>query len=151
MNNGFWGCIKVHRSPNSIWLDSEIELFQQISDQISLAITYTTLLEENSEKEIQIKAAEVAKLTKNQILANTSHELRTSLNTMVGILFSFDRSTVTANQSDIIDIMTRTFDIVISIANEIVNTAKLEAQKVTLINRKFDLLELFENTIEEFG
>ncbi|CAG8468323.1 7750_t:CDS:2 [Scutellospora calospora] len=150
LNNGFWGCIKVHRSPNSIWLDSEIELFQQISDQISLAITYTTLLEENAEKEIQIKAAEVANITKNQILANISHELRTPLNAMVGILSSFDRSTVTAGQSDMIDIMTCTSDIVISIVNEIVNAAKLEEQKVILINKTFDLLELFENTIEEF-
>ncbi|CAG8443530.1 7086_t:CDS:10, partial [Scutellospora calospora] len=150
LNNGFWGCIKVHRSPNSIWLDPEIELFQQISDQISLAITYTTLLEDNAEKEIQIKAAEVAKVTINQILANTSHELRTPLNAMIGILSSFDRSTVTADQSDMIDIMACTSDIVISIVNEIVNTVKLEAQKVILINRTFDLLELFENTIEEF-
>ncbi|RIB29686.1 histidine kinase-like ATPase [Gigaspora rosea] len=47
--------------------------------------------------------------------------------------------------------MTSASDIVLSIVNDILNVARLEAQKVTLINRTFDLLELFEDTIEKFG
>ncbi|KAF0445792.1 protein-histidine kinase [Gigaspora margarita] len=73
MNDGYWGWIKLHRPLNSIWLDPEIELLQQISNQISLAIFYKTLIEENIEKDIQIKAETIANKTKAQILANTSH------------------------------------------------------------------------------
>jgi signal transduction histidine kinase len=40
---------------------------------------------------------------------------------------------------------------VLTIVNNILDTAKLEAQKLTLINRIFNLLELLESTIEEFG
>ena len=79
LNNGFWGWIKIYKSSNSIWRDSEIEFLQQISNQISLAITYRSLLEQNNALEIQIKAAEIANNAKGQILANTSH----------GILFLF--------------------------------------------------------------
>ena len=68
-----WGWIKAYRPSNSIWLVSEIELLQQISNHISLAITYAILLEENTKKAIQMKAAEAANNIKNQILANTSH------------------------------------------------------------------------------
>ncbi|KAF0355101.1 protein-histidine kinase [Gigaspora margarita] len=151
LNNNYWGWIKVHRSPNSIWLDSEVGLLQQISNQISLAITYSKLSEENAEKEIQLKAAEIASYTKNQILANTSHELRTPLSAIMGILSSFESATLTANQMDMINIMSSASDVVLSIIKDILCVAKLEAHKITLINRTFDLLELFENIIEEFG
>ncbi|CAG8508459.1 10710_t:CDS:2, partial [Scutellospora calospora] len=151
LNNGSWGWLKLHRSPNSIWLDSEIELLQQVSNQISLAITYAELIEENAKKEIQIKVAEAANVTKSQILANTSHELRTPLGAIVGILSSFDTNTLSADQRDMITIMARASDIVLSIVNDILDVAKLEAHKVTLINRTFDLLDLLDSKIDEFG
>ncbi|KAF0511708.1 protein-histidine kinase [Gigaspora margarita] len=151
LNNGFWGWIKIHRPSNSIWFDSEIELLQQISNQISLAITYRSLLERNNALEIQIKAAEIANNAKGQILSNTSHELRTPLGAIVGLLSSFEGTNLTVDQRDMINIMARASDDVLSIINNILDEAKLEAKKITLINRTFDLLELFEDTIEMFG
>ncbi|CAG8442393.1 9607_t:CDS:10 [Scutellospora calospora] len=151
LKNDLWGWIKLHRSPNSIWLDSEIELVQQISNQISLAITHESLLEENSAKEIQIKAIETANNIINQVLANTSHELRTPLGAIVGILSSFDCTNLTTDQKDMINIVSYASDTILSIVNNILYAAKLEAQKIILINRTFDLLELFEDIIEAFG
>ncbi|KAF0554344.1 protein-histidine kinase [Gigaspora margarita] len=151
LNNNLWGWMKLYRSPNSIWLDSEIEFLQQISNQICLTITYISILEENIAKEIQIKAAEVASITKSQILANTSHELRTPLGAIIGILSSLDDTNLTSDQENMIKIMTRSSDVVLSIVNDILDAQKLEAQKLTLVNRTFDLLELFDNTIDMFG
>ncbi|RIB29047.1 hypothetical protein C2G38_1271384 [Gigaspora rosea] len=151
LNNTCWGWIKLYRSPNSIWLDSEIELLQQISNQISLNIIYVNILKENTENGIKIKAIEIANKAKSQILANTSHELRTPLGAIVGILSSFDNTSLTIDQNDMINIMAHASDIVLSIVNDILDAAKLEARKVALINRTFDLLELFEGTIENFG
>ncbi|RIB29044.1 histidine kinase-like ATPase [Gigaspora rosea] len=151
LNNTCWGWIKLYRPPNSIWFDSEIELLQQISNQISLIITHINILKENAENEIKIKAIEVANEVKSQILANTSHELRTPLGAIVGILSSFENTFLTTYQKNMINIMTHASDIVLSIVNDILNAARLEARKITLMNRTFDLLELFENTIESFG
>ncbi|KAF0561665.1 PAS domain S-box protein [Gigaspora margarita] len=121
---------KVHRSPNSIWFDSEIELLQQMSNQIT---------------------AEVANTAKSQILANTSYELRTPLSAIVCILTFFEGAPLTADQKRMINIMGHASDIVLFIINDILDAAKLKAQKITLINRTFDLLELFESIIENFG
>ncbi|RIB29039.1 hypothetical protein C2G38_2028027 [Gigaspora rosea] len=151
LNNICWGWIKLYRSPNSIWLNSEIELLQQISNQISLIITYVNNLKENAENEIIIKAIEVANKAKSQILANTSHELRTPSGAIVGILSSFENTSLNTDQKDMINIMIHASDIVLSIVNDILNAAKLEARKITLIYRTFDLLELLEDTIENFG
>ncbi|RIB01090.1 hypothetical protein C2G38_2256355 [Gigaspora rosea] len=151
LDNICWGWIKVHRSPNSVWLDSEIELLQQISNQISLGITYAKMLEENATNEIKIKIAEAASMAKSQILANTSHELRTPLGAIIGILSSFESTNLTTDQKEMINIMSCGSDIVLSIVNDILDVARLEAQKITLTNTTFDLLELFESTIESFG
>ncbi|KAF0503049.1 PAS domain S-box protein [Gigaspora margarita] len=150
INNSYWGCIKLHRPLNSIWLNSEIELLQQISNQISLAIFYKTLMEENLEKEIQVKAETFANKTKTQILANTSHELRTPLGAIIGLIPLFDQSTLTNDQKDMINIIQYTSDFVLSIVNKILNIAKLEMHQITSINTTFDLLDLFEKTIEQF-
>ncbi|RIB30113.1 hypothetical protein C2G38_2238477 [Gigaspora rosea] len=149
VNNDYWGWIKLHRSPNSIWRDSEKELLQRISNHLGLTITNKLLMEENLKKELQIKAEKIASDTKSQILANTSHELRTPLGAIVGILSSFEDTSVTDDQKDMIDIMAHASDVVLSIINDILSAAKLEAQKITLINRTFDLLNLFERVIEQ--
>ncbi|RIB11767.1 hypothetical protein C2G38_2202574 [Gigaspora rosea] len=103
MNDSYWGWIKLHRPSKSICLNSEIELLQQISNHISLAIFYKTLMEENFEKEIQLKAETIATKAKTQILANTSHvneilntaklEIHqiTSINTIFNLLDLFEK------------------------------------------------------------
>ncbi|KAF0552645.1 protein-histidine kinase [Gigaspora margarita] len=149
VNNDYWGWIMLHRSPNSIWLDSEIELLQRISNQLGLTITNKILMEENLKKELQIETEKIASDTKSQILANTSHELRTPLGAIVGLLSTFDDTRVTVDQKDMIDIIAHSSEVVLSIVNDILSAAKLEAQKITLINRTFDLLNLFERVIEQ--
>ncbi|KAF0445666.1 protein-histidine kinase [Gigaspora margarita] len=151
MKDGYWGWIKAHRPPNSVWLDSEIELLQQISNQLSITIDNANLLRENLEKEMQIKATEIANEVKSRILANTSHELRTPLGAIVGILSSFDDTGLADDQKDMINIMARASDVVLSTINNILDAAKLETNKIILINHAFDLLSLFEDTIELFG
>ncbi|KAF0438406.1 protein-histidine kinase [Gigaspora margarita] len=150
INDGYWGWIKLHRPSNSIWLNSEIELLQQISNQISLAVFYKTLIEENLKKEIQVKAETIANKTKTQILANTSHELRTPLGAIIGLISCFNYSTLTDDQKDMINIIQYTSDFVISIINEILNAAKLEVHQIISINTTFNLLDLFEKVIKQF-
>ncbi|RIB06383.1 hypothetical protein C2G38_2217280 [Gigaspora rosea] len=149
--SSYWGWIKAHRPPNSVWLDTEIELLQQISNQLSITIDNANLLKENLEKEVQIKATEVANEVKSRILANTSHELRTPLGAIVGILSSFDDTGLADDQKDMINIMARASDVVLSTVNNILDAARMEANKIILINHVFDLLDLFEDTIELFG
>ncbi|RIB11028.1 hypothetical protein C2G38_138755 [Gigaspora rosea] len=123
LGNICWGWIKLHRSQNSVWLDSEIEFLQQISNQISLDITYVYMLKENAANEIKIKIAEAANRAKSQILANTSHELRTPLGAIIGILSSFESTNLTTCQKEMINIMSCASDIVLSIVNGILDVA----------------------------
>jgi GAF domain-containing protein len=75
INSKIWGWVVANRPPNKTWLDSEKSFLQQISNQISLAITHSILLEEKLKKEAQMEAVKAANEAKSQILANTSHGL----------------------------------------------------------------------------
>lgn len=48
-------------------------------------------------------------------------------------------------------IMSKASDIVLNVINDILDTAKLEARKLSLNNCIFDLYDLFQRTIEIFG
>ncbi|GBB92369.1 hypothetical protein RclHR1_00200002 [Rhizophagus clarus] len=151
INSKTWGWVVANRPPNKIWSDSETSFLQQISNQISLAITHSILLEEKLKKEAQMEAMKAANEAKSQILANTSHELRTPLGAIIGVLSAFEDSQLSEDQKDMVQIMTRASDVVLAVVNDILDAAKLEAKKVTLLNRTFDLFDLMEKTIELFG
>ncbi|RIB22582.1 hypothetical protein C2G38_2173669 [Gigaspora rosea] len=135
-NSGLDVCLDI--SPYSIWFNSEIELLQQISNQIVLFITYANVLKEITENEIKMKAVEVANKTKSKILANTSHEIRTP-GAIVGMLSSFEKVTLTADQKVMINIMTSVSDIVLSIIQS--RNLEIRAKKIELIvNCEVDML-----------
>ncbi|RIB01815.1 hypothetical protein C2G38_948383 [Gigaspora rosea] len=150
-NSITWGWLVANRPPNTQWLNSEKTFLQQITNQISLAITHAKLMEEKLKREAQIEAAKAANEAKSRILANTSHELRTPLGAIIGVLSAFEDTPLTEDQKDMVHIMTRASDVVLSVVNDILDAAKLEAQKITLVNRTFDLFDFMEKTIELFG
>src|SRR6266542_1238991 len=66
-------------------------------------------------------------------------ELRTPLGAIIGVLSAFEDSQLSEDQKDMVHIMTRASDVVLAVINDILDAAKLEAKKVTLLNRTFDL------------
>ncbi|RHZ80261.1 hypothetical protein Glove_138g49 [Diversispora epigaea] len=151
VNSSIWGWVTAHRPSDSIWTEPEKMILQQITSQIGLAIAHALLLEEKLKREAQMEAAKAANEAKSRILANTSHELRTPLGAIIGVLSAFEETQLTEEQRDMVQIMSRASDVVLSVVNDILDAAKLEAQKISLMNRTFDLIDLIEKTIEIFG
>ena len=65
-------------------------------------------------------------------------ELRTPLGAIIGALSAFEGTPLRPDQRDMVEVMTRASDVVLSVVNDILDAARLEAQKLTLINRTFD-------------
>ncbi|KAF0557229.1 protein-histidine kinase [Gigaspora margarita] len=151
MHDNSWVGIKAHRSPNTSWSDSEIELFRQISIQINLVFDYLTLLEEKLVNESRIRFIKATDHVKNMILSNMSHELRTPLGTVMSISSSFENELLTVWQKDLNKILLHAADEVLSTINKIPNIVSIEEYKSASVNRVFDLLDVFENAIELFG
>ncbi|KAF0386481.1 protein-histidine kinase [Gigaspora margarita] len=64
-NSITWGWLVANRPPSTQWLNSEKTFLQQITDQISLAITHVKLMEEKLKREAQIEAAKDANEAKS--------------------------------------------------------------------------------------
>ncbi|CAG8722744.1 5195_t:CDS:2, partial [Acaulospora colombiana] len=150
-SSSIWGWLFAYRSPNSTWSDSEKEFIEQSSVQIGLAITHSMLVEEKLKKEAQMEAAKAANEAKVQILNKTSHELRTPLGAIIGVLSAFEDTPLTDDQKEMVHIMMRASDIVLSVVNDILDAAKLEAQKMILANKTFDLPRLVDETLNILG
>ena len=77
-NRRIWGYLLASRDADMVdWSQSEKLLFEQTGNQISLALAHASLWELKKSQQVEMEAAHAANEAKSQILANTSHELRT--------------------------------------------------------------------------
>ena len=98
------------------------------------------MLEEVS---IAKETAEKANQAKTEFLSNMSHEIRTPLNAIVGFSESLKHDTEEA-QERINDIITASNNL-LEIVNGILDISKIEANKLELVNREYDI----KSTLDE--
>ncbi|MFB2833531.1 ATP-binding protein [Floridanema evergladense] len=133
---------------NRQWTIDEIELMRELADLVGSAIAHATLYHELEQARQQ---AEEASRLKSEFLANTSHELRTPLNGMIGFLkLVIDgMADDPEEQMEFIQEANRSALHLLSVINDILDIAKIEAGKMELELGPVDLEELFSN-VEDF-
>ncbi|KAF9141310.1 hypothetical protein BGX30_005029 [Mortierella sp. GBA39] len=134
-NNKIWGYLLATRDADTRdWSQSEKLLLEQTGNQISMAIAHASLWELKKSQQVEMEAAHAANEAKTQILANTSHELRTPIGAIVGALSALEDTdyNLTGEQRDMVKIMQITSDVALSVINDLLDTAKLEAGAMSL-------------------
>lgn len=148
------GLIRLERyrddAPDSrtLWHPVELEIISELADQVGTAIAHAILYRE---LEIARQEAEEVSRLKSDFLANTSHELRTPLNGMMGFLkLILDGMTDDSEeQMEFIEEAYRSAVHLLSIINDILDIAKIEAGKMHLDLEPVNLKELLTH-LEEF-
>ena len=97
------------------------------------------------------RQAEAANRAKSAFLANMSHELRTPLNAILGFtqLMSNDPN-LNASQQENLDIINRSGEHLLYLINNVLEMSKIEAGRVVLQERGFDLHLMLSNLVEVF-
>ncbi|KAG0302053.1 hypothetical protein BGZ99_003208, partial [Dissophora globulifera] len=116
-NQKIWGYLLASRDEDIVdWSQSEKLLFEQTGNQISLAIAHASLWELKKSQQVEIETAHAASEAKSQILANTSHELRTPIGAIVGALSALEDTgyNLTGEQRDMVKIIQITSDVALS-------------------------------------
>lgn len=84
---------------------------------------------------------------KSEFVANITHELRTPVNGIRGLAENLINTPLTYEQRDNINIMINCCNNMSSIINDLLDFSKLEAGKMTIEKRKFNLYEFVNNTM----
>lgn len=96
------------------------------------------------------QAADEANLAKTQFLSNMSHEIRTPLNAILGLTHLL-RGEATAAQANRLGKIDAAGKHLLSIINDILDTAKIEVGKLELEHRDFALSAVFDHVRSLLG
>lgn len=152
-----------------VWSEVELEFIQEVANQVGTAIAHATLfndsqslagelqrvnsslLQKHRELEEARRQAEEASRLKSEFLANTSHELRTPLNGMIGFLklIMDGMADDPKEQSEFINEAYRSALHLLSIINDVLDIAKIEAGKLHIELSPVKLDELL-SVVEDF-
>lgn len=139
------GLISVQSYEAQAYNENDVQLLRSIATQASLALANAELF-----ARIQAHNEELMQLDqlKTQFLANMSHELRTPLNSIIGfsrvILKGID-GPITSEQEEDLTSIYKNGQHLLSLINEILDMAKIEAGKMTLNFEQVDLVEAAES------
>jgi PAS domain S-box-containing protein len=96
--------------------------------------------------------AEAASRAKSTFLANMSHELRTPLNVILGFTQLMDRDpNLTPDQLEHLGIISRSGEHLLALINDVLEVSKIEAGKLILQEKSFDLYRQLDGLEEIFS
>ncbi len=122
------------------------ELERQVKERTS------ELREANVELARAKDAAEAASRAKSTFLANMSHEFRTPLNAVLGFVGVLARDErLQADQRDQLEIVRRSGEHLLGLINDVLEISKIEAGRVVLNPRNFDLHRMLKGLAEMFA
>ena len=121
-------------------------------DIVDMAHAFNKMMAVLEEREAELKQSRDealrTALMKTQFAATVSHEVRTPLNGVVGMLDMLKEMRLTKRQQECVDVAWNSSRALIELINDILDFSKMEAGKLELEELEFDLRRLIEEVIE---
>jgi two-component system, NtrC family, sensor kinase len=141
------GALVVFRRDAGSFAPATVDLLRTFGTQSALAIQNARLF-----REIETKSRElqIANQHKDEFLANMSHELRTPLNAIIGfseVMLERLFGDVNAKQEEYLNDILSSGRHLLSLINDILDLAKIEAGRMELEPADFDLPQAIDNAL----
>ncbi|HLP90302.1 MAG TPA: PAS domain S-box protein [Nostocaceae cyanobacterium] len=143
-----WGLLVSYQNSHPRpWKAGEINIVVQISNQLGVALQQAQLFAQTQRQsqalQTAVVAADAANRAKSEFLASMSHELRTPLNAILGFtqVMSHD-TTLSGDHQQNLAIINRAGEHLLNLINEILEMSKIEAGRMVLHIKSFDLMYL---------
>ena len=141
------GCLVVSRNRPGDFPAEAVKLLRTFATQSALAIQNARLFKEIEDKSRQLEAASPHK---SEFLANMSHELRTPLNAIIGfseVLGERMFGELNEKQEEYLKDIHASGQHLLSLINDILDLSKIEAGRMELELRDFDLPATLDNAL----
>ncbi len=143
VGNEVEGALAIWRSESEDNFNIKDKQFAEgIASSITIALQNAKLFESIKQAK---KEAEYTNLMKTQFLSNMSHELRTPLNSIINFAYIIQKTLPEKDFPDELDMLRRIEEsgkYLLTLINEILDLAKIEAGKMELFKEYFDITEL---------
>lgn len=118
----------------------------------SLVVRALRYAVERKETQIQLQEArdfaERANRAKSEFLAAMSHDIRTPMNAILGVADLLAEGNLDEVQRNYVDVLKAAGDTLLGLIDDILDISKLEAGRVELVNREFDLQDVIHSVCE---
>ena len=149
------GVLDIQSDEPNQFTDEDVKIQEVLADQIGVALENARLYEETleqaqREREAADRLREVDRL-KSQFLANMSHELRTPLNSIIGyseVLLDGVDGELTEDAVEDIEAIYGSGKHLLSIINEILDLAKIEAGEMKLDRKEMSIIDLISEVVK---
>ena len=141
----------AYRTPSSSALLEALGVFAAtlLATALILALMRQTLIGRESDAAREV--AQRADAAKSNFLANVSHEMRTPLNGVIGMLDLLLQASLPSAQARMAEVARRSAVNLLGIINDLLDFSKIEAGRVDIAVDPVDLRRLLEHKAENFG
>lgn len=115
------------------------------------AMDMTSHKKMEQELTLAMENAEAANASKGDFLARMSHEIRTPMNGILGMAHLMEKTRLNDKQSNYLDKIIVSANILLNLINDILDFSKIEAGKLTLESIDFDLNDVLDNLTGTIG
>ena len=130
------------------------EMIIKKMDDMHTSLLFILFRDITEERSLQYRLMKERKEAENttrvtmEVLANTSHELRTPIHTIIGMIELMQDSLMDEEQIEYSSQIKASAEILLSLINDILDYSKIEANKVVIESTPFNLVDLVETAAD---
>ncbi len=133
------------RASNAALADSRADLARQVEEAVR------EVKQQNEELVVEREKAEAASRAKSRFVATVSHEIRTPLHGFMGFIDILAKTPLDRTQQGYLRLLKHSASVLSAVIDGVLDFSKLEAGKIALRARPFDLRDTVETTARLFA
>jgi PAS domain S-box-containing protein len=136
------------------WMEVSKSCFEDAAGNAFIVGILTDVTEHNKHEKALEEArqtAQNASRSKTEFLANMSHEIRTPMNGVLGMSQVLRRTSLDAEQAEIVDMIERSGEALLTVINDILDFSKIESGKLAIEAEPFSLSGVLDDVAALLG